>query len=394
MVQRAHNPDLSQLFKVNLKKEISITKQMSTEKKNSWLVPNYPPLTDDVGQAAVNGQVFNYPKVVRTMVDPAITSQGLGLLSFMLFKEPKKFSSGKAVYGYVKLRGNYNDQASCEFEASKIIREIDSKFQVRFAPVGHWVPITDEEAFVKEKIDVKTSEEDHSFRDAAMREKEAEQRKIIREVKERKEELENDGDIYDHPESLKFYSMKRVTELRLMETRDAYMKNIDSIKEKLEITQKELYKLSLANPQYTDEWIDCYNEERKKAGVPNYVPSEEQMEEHDHAQNNLKDTSFDVSKVKLPEVTENTPKNNEPVPKKEFSAGSLEMVMKQGGCGAGFAKLALEKHATVVDAILFVKKSISTVVESAGCHKLVAVGALEMNEGDVDRATEAAKNSN
>jgi len=366
-----------------------------SEKKNTWLVPNYPPLSglDDVGQAAIDGQIYHYPKVVRSMVDSPINNQSLGLLSFMLFKDgPKRLSSGKLVHGYVKLRGNYSDITNCEFEASKIIKEIDSKFQIRIAPVGHWVPITDEEAFIKDKLDVKTNEDDATLRDAAMREKEAENRKKMREVNERKEELENDGDIYDNPESLKFYSMKRVTELRLMETRDAYVKNVDSIKEKLEMTQKELYKLSLANPQYEEAWIDCYNEERKKAGIPNYVPSEEQIVEHDKVQSYFKESALDVSQVKLPEVVIETPKEEQPVSKKDFSNGSLEMVMKQGGCGAGFAKLALEKHTTVVDAILFVKKSVTSILENALCYKLVAVGALEMCEGNVDKAIEIAKN--
>ena len=62
------------------------------EKTNDWQIPNYPPLTypDATGEASVNGQLVHYPKVVRTMADPLIPNQQFTLLSYMLFKEPRK----------------------------------------------------------------------------------------------------------------------------------------------------------------------------------------------------------------------------------------------------------------------------------------------------------------
>jgi len=34
----------------------------------------------------------------------------------------------------------------------RIVKEVDSKFQVRVAPVGSWVPITDNTSVVQEMI--------------------------------------------------------------------------------------------------------------------------------------------------------------------------------------------------------------------------------------------------
>ena len=252
-------------------------------RKPEWLVEGYPPLGIDlVGQAAVEGQTVEYPQIVRTTTDPPIYGQKLGLLSFMLFKEPRTLSSGKPVYGYVNLRGNWPDASQARSQAAKIIREVDSKHMIRIAPVGGWVPITEEDAFVREKYDVKTRDDEMALRDEAAKEKEAEQRRMQREIREREEEAKN-SDIYDDPESLKFYSMRRVTELRLIEARENQLRQIETINENLRKVQKETKKLEKIHPEYLDEWIDCYNEERRKAGVPDYVPSEEQELEHQNA---------------------------------------------------------------------------------------------------------------
>ena len=257
-----------------------------TQKVPDWLVVGYPPLKgdDSVGQAAVNGQVWKYPKVVRTMVDTPIPGQRLSLLSFMLFKEPRKLRNGVPVYGYVKVRGSWSDEIQSRYEASKIIREVDSKYQVRIAPTGAWVPITEENAFVKDQLDVRMDRDEKHLRDEAVKEKEATNRRIAREIREREEEVEHGGDIYDDQESLTFYSMRRVTEVRLMEARENQTRQIESIKKTLCKVQKQLKRMERDHPDYDSQWVGRYNEERRKAGVPDYVPSEEQTVEHDSVQ--------------------------------------------------------------------------------------------------------------
>lgn len=256
----------------------------SAPRMPEWLVPGYPPLKaeDSVGQAAVEGQLLYYPRVGRTFVDPQLQGQKLGLISFLFFKETRILSSGKPVYGYFKLRGNYPDDISSKSEASKIIREIDSKFEIRVAPVGAWLPITEETAFVKEMLDVKTERGQLALRDQAVKEKEAEQRRIQREIREREDEATS-GDIYDDPTSLTYYSMKRVTEIKLIETRENLIRQLDDIAGKLIQVQRETKLIEREHPEYLDDWIDRYNTERRKAGVPDYVPSEAEEREHREA---------------------------------------------------------------------------------------------------------------
>jgi len=249
----------------------------TTPKRPDWLVPGYPELKGLVGEAAVNGQVVNYPAVARTRVDAPIMNQAISLVSFMLFKEPKKLRNGKLVYGYLKNRGNYPDEDSAINASHKIIREQDSKFKILLAPVGHFLPITEEDGFCKETIDVRTSDEEKHLQDLAMKEKMKEADRIKREIKEREDELKNDGDIYDDPTSLTYYSMRRVTEMKLCEEMARLKNQMDSVTSTHISVLKELKRLERDNPSYNGEWVDRYNEERRKSGIPDYIPAEAEL---------------------------------------------------------------------------------------------------------------------
>lgn len=267
-----------------------------TEGSPSWFDLGYPLLSDkdDVGKAAVEGQVIEYPQVVRSNEDPPISGQAFGNLSFMLFKEPRMFR-GKPIYGYVKLRGNHNDDKSARFDAYRIIRTVDSKFQIRIAKVGVWVPITENDSVVQELYDVRENTEEKHIRDEAVKEREAEQRRLAREIKEAEEALKTKGDIYDKPESLEFYTMKRVTEMRLVESADAYKRKLEDINKLISETHVFLRTLEQNYPQYADEWLECYNAERRKTSLPDFVPNSTQFDQYDA-------TSLEQLKSEFPEV--------------------------------------------------------------------------------------------
>jgi len=248
----------------------------------TWFNENYPQLSsqDDIGKAAVEGQWVSYPKVVRTMVDPPMVGQNIGNLSFMLFKVPRSFR-GKPIYGYVKLRGNHHDEKSARFDAYKIIREVDSKFQVRSAPVGTWVPITDDDSCIKDLYDVRDNDEEKHIRDEATKEKEAEGRRIAKEIKEAEDALKNGDDIYDNPESLDFYTMKRVTEMRLFESYQISLRKLQEIEKSLTETHMILRMLEVSNQDYNDLWLNTYNKERAKTSLPAFIPGGTQFKKYE-----------------------------------------------------------------------------------------------------------------
>lgn len=254
----------------------------SSSQQTPWYDPKYPRLSDDLtGRAAVEGQFVLYPQVVRSNTDPPIPGQRISNMSFMVLQKPMMNpKSGKMVYGFVKNRGNWSDTDLAKAEAAKIIRKVDSKFKILAAQTGAWVPFSEDPIFsTGEDIDVKTSENEIALRDAAMREKEAEQERIMRELREN-EDLVKKGDIYDDPTSLKYYSMKRVTVLRLMEERDKYLKHVEQVRESLERVITELRELESSHPDYKNEWGGCYNAERRRSGLPDYTPEEKYTDEY------------------------------------------------------------------------------------------------------------------
>lgn len=266
-------------------------------KTPTWFNEKYPPLgDDDIGQAALEGQVVTYPKVVRTNVDPPIVGQNMGSLSFMLFKTPRMFRD-KPIYGYVKLRGNHNDEKTARFDAYRIVRQVDSKFQVRLAPVGVWVPITEDNSCIKDLYDVRENDEEKHIRDEAVKEKELEAKRIAKEIKEAEEALKNGSDIYDNPESLDFYTMKRVTEMRLFEAHQIALRKLQELESSMNETHMILRMLEVQNPGYPNEWIDVYNKERSKTSLPAFIPSEKQFERYD-------ETTLDGLFEKYPELVD------------------------------------------------------------------------------------------
>jgi hypothetical protein len=271
-------------------------------KTPTWFIENYPPLSsqDDVGRAAVEGQFVNYPQVVRTMTDPPIHGQTIGNLSFMLFKTPRMFRN-KPIYGYVKLRGNHLDEKSARYDAYRIIREVDSKFQVRCAKIGTWVPITDDDSCIKDLYDVRENDEEKHIRDEAVKEREAEARRIAKEIKEAEDALKNGSDIYDNPESLDFYTMKRVTEMRLTEAYQIAMRKLKELENSMIETHITLRTLEINQPDYSQQWIDVYNRERSKTSLPNFIPSEKQFEQYES-------TSLAELTEKYPELFEKVKK--------------------------------------------------------------------------------------
>ena len=250
-------------------------------KKPEWLIGDYPPLTGKIGDEAVRSQTIKFPKVVRQMDDPPIANQMYGNLSFMFFDSPKTLSTGKKVYGFCKVRGVWPTETTATEDSKRIIREVDSRFQIRIAPVGAWVPLTNENAFCRDLLDVTAKEDDmNQLRSEAVKQEEGDQRRIMKELKEREEEVREE-DIYEDPASLKYYSMKRVTEMRLTEACRINRKKLEKTEHNQLKVRIELKQLERENSQYTSEWIECYNQEREKSGLFEYVPGENEFEEYE-----------------------------------------------------------------------------------------------------------------
>lgn len=253
--------------------------QSQNNKKNipEWSHPDYPTLkTGLIGKAACEGQVVEYPQVVRQDIDTPIIGQKYGNISFNFFEKPLMFQ-GKPIYGFFKLRGNHESAEVSRTDSYRIVRDLDSKFQVRIAPVGCWVPLTESDAVVKELYDVRESDKEIHLRDEATKKKEADSRRIQKEITEAQEQLEKGGDIYDDEENIRFYTMKRVTEMRLDESYQIQLIKLEELKKKRDEQRIIVKKLEKMYPSYSDEWLNVYNDERKKTSLPKFIPGETQF---------------------------------------------------------------------------------------------------------------------
>ena len=250
---------------------------MATSSPSLGCVPDHPSLTGDAASAAVKHQIAEYPRVIRGDKDLPVPQQCNGLISLALFKQPVLSKSGKPVYGFCKLRGNWVDLNQAKNQAAEIVRTQDSANKIRVVNVGEWFPITNEDG-MSETVDVRVDipTEEQKLKELAIKERDQEQRRIMRELKEREDEVKNSKDYNDDTEDIDYYTMKRITWLRLHENVQLFRKKINDLEEKWKKTRKELSELEGKHPEYKTSWIDNYNKERKKSGIPNYIPGDEE----------------------------------------------------------------------------------------------------------------------
>jgi hypothetical protein len=225
--------------------------------------------------------LIKYPQVVRGHEDEPIPNQEVGLFSFNLFREPKKMQSGHLAYGFVKFRGNYSSNETATAKATSIIKTQDSTNEVLIFPVGQWYPITTDPNIVTDRLDVKMNDNDKQLRDQAAKEKQEDDKKIMRQIKEREEECKS-HDHYDDTRSLDFYTMKRNTEKFLTEAIEAARTKLEESELKRRTVWNILRQIEVDYPEYPDTWLDRYNQERAKAGIPEYIPSDKQFQDYNN----------------------------------------------------------------------------------------------------------------
>lgn len=255
-----------------------------TTKTPPWLIPDYPPLEGAVLKEAVEHQIIRYPMVVRSMRDPPIFNQAYANVSFMFFDKPETLKSGKPVYGFGIVRGAWESEKTATDKAETIIKEVDSRNQVRIAPMGQWFPLTPDNAVCQDLLDVRTREnETEQLRDRAAKDAEAKQREIQRELRERERELEAERDADTDKDHIRYYARRRVTEMRLREAIEHMQQRLSGMKRNLLKCRVELKQIDAKFPQHEHEWLDCYNAERAKTGIFKYVPSEHEFDEYEQS---------------------------------------------------------------------------------------------------------------
>lgn len=227
---------------------------------------NFNPIAAPLSNAHVSFAskelIRKYEKVLRYKSDPVIPRQEVCNISFMLLKEPQN-----GVYGFFKPRGCWEDNDRATIYSENIIRNVDSVFPIHHAHVGYWNPITNNEAFSQDQMDVKVKEEDIALRDRAAKESSEKNMQQRRELEELKEEIKNTTS-HDDENSIDYYTKKKISQKEMTSHIIQAKEKIRLFKKNLRKVDSEILELNRKHPKYCDMWLANYNEARAKVGLP------------------------------------------------------------------------------------------------------------------------------
>jgi len=228
-------------------------------------------LTTDESKLAVeqlnkNAFVKKFPRVEKTLADPPINLQTIGLFSFIPANGARPDEKG--IYGWAKIRGNYSTEKEASDKAEELIRDHDSVHTIYHTYVGRPFPLTVNENFAAETSEIDIRKAMITDISASVKAKKQEDKKLSQEIKDREEELMEDTDpnkdasIVEQDE----YITLKVKKAQLSWT---YLEHVAKLKEIRGIIMKTRVQIEEAdkvNPNLINTFYDKYKSARLKAG--------------------------------------------------------------------------------------------------------------------------------
>lgn len=205
--------------------------------------------------------------------DRPIPGQTVGLVSYVIFEKPRELpdNMGKC-YGVFKIRGNHPNKTEA-IEKSKELSELDPKNKVLVAEVGKWVPIvSNPDLFSDQTIEVKRDDKQpFALNDEVNKELRRKNDAGVREVQERMEHLKTMDERTETEGTLEAYIKARRVVTTLWENIRRYESEIKDIWRKLEDYTPRMLSMERSHPEYSEDWLEVYNKERRATRLPEYV---------------------------------------------------------------------------------------------------------------------------
>lgn len=264
-------------------KENSLTTPEDKDIEKRWRPEvGVPPLTSEQTEAAmkelnITSFVDRFPKVERTYADPAIPFQKFGLFSFVPAKGAKPNEAG--IFGFAKLRGNYNTTIEANQRSEEIIRTLDSYHKIYHTLVGYPFPLTTSSSYSLEVNEVdlrKQMTETISENIKQVKKSEADE---ISEMKAREEKLlaesekAKTGEVTEDPEDL--YTTLQVKRAQLSWTFLEHAKKMDEVRSIIIKTRRQIAEMDKEHPGFRESYYKKYTDARKKSGLDNKVRNEQ-----------------------------------------------------------------------------------------------------------------------
>lgn len=282
--------------------ESSLTAPEDRNRENKWFPQQFtPPLTDKQTKDAVNELnntdfVSKFPRVDRTYADPPPPLQRFGLVSFIPAKGSTPNENG--VYGYAKLRGNYDSEVEANQRSEFLIRNVDSYHQIFHTYVGRPFPLTLSSRYSADVKEIDIRKDMAESISTQVKAKKQEEQETIREIKEREEALLQESHdaqkgkgAYDDP--YETYITLRVKKAQLLWTFLEHKKKMAEVLGVLVDTVHRVDELDLMDATFKDKYLDKYKKARDAAGI--------KETEKDLQENFMK---FMVEDFDLPELKE------------------------------------------------------------------------------------------
>lgn len=225
-------------------------------------------LTDEQTEAAFKELVVRFPKVERLPVDPPVAGQNYGLFSFKFLPKPVN-----GVYGFLKFRGAFATQHEWESHAKNIIRTVDSKHHLWPYQQGRWMPITTNEEFAQETLEVSQQEEISNIYNQRETDEQKQQAAAVREIKSRERKLMEEARRKELDKSTLEYYAQQVMKVQQLESwLEQMRKRKRDMLKALQAGNDEIKRLNGEHPEYTDLVDDKIKEIKKEIGLDEDTP--------------------------------------------------------------------------------------------------------------------------
>ena len=220
-------------------------------------------LTEAETQAAFKELVIKFPKIERLAVDPPIAGQNTSLFSFKFLPKPVN-----GVYGFLKFRGAFASDLEWESHAKNIIRTVDSKHHIYPYPQGRWFPITTNDDFVKEVLEVGQKEELVNIFNQRETDEQKQAAQKVREVKSREKKL-MDEMMRKEPDttSLDYYAQQVMKIQQLESWLEMMRKRKRDMLKALKAGKEEKQRVEELHPEYKEQVNDKIKTIKEEIGL-------------------------------------------------------------------------------------------------------------------------------
>lgn len=225
-------------------------------------------LTEEQVNAAFKELIVRFPKVERLPVDPPIAGQNWALFSFKFLPKPVN-----GVHGFLKFRGSFPTQAEWEAHARSLIRTVDSKHHIWPYQQGRWMPITTNEEFAADVLEVGQTDELNAIYNQQETDTQKKEAQKIKEIKAREKKLieESQRKKFDD-DSLDYYAQQVMKVQQLESWLEQMRKRKHDMLKALKAGRDEMVRLEGLHTDYKDRVEEKIKAIKEEIGLDENVP--------------------------------------------------------------------------------------------------------------------------